>query len=139
MNSGVLVLLIIVGTIGAGIVVTVYRDLIFTSGSSSRPRDSSWTTRRPPVRRSPVRAAETKSKPAEAVSSVVSGAAMPDNDPEMVSFRVLAKLINAKLITETAALETTFDVAAGSSKAYKAAQAKLKKAQAELESLTRSS
>jgi hypothetical protein len=64
----------------------------------------------------------------------VSGIATPNDDPEMVAFRVLAKLIAARLVTETAALETAFDVRAGSSKAYKTVQAKLKAAQVEAES-----
>ena len=42
------------------------------------------------------------------------------------------KLINAGLITETAALQTVFGVKAGSSKDYKRVHEKLKIAQAEI-------
>ena len=82
----------------------------------------------------PAPAGETKPKRAETVSATVSGIAVPDNDAEMIAIRTVAKLINAGMITETAALETVFAVRAGSSRRYRAVQAKLKLAQAEQES-----
>lgn len=89
---------------------------------------------RPPV--SPARAPGPEMTPkwGETVSPPVSGVAMPHDAAEMVLFRGLAKLVRAKVITETAALETVFDVRAGSGKAYTAVRAKLKTALAELES-----
>jgi hypothetical protein len=95
-----------------------------------------WASpQRPPRKRprSPA-LAETPAKPAATVSAVVSGIRTLDNDAEMVALRTLAKLIQAELITETVGLQTVFAVKAGSSKRYKEVQAKLKAAQAELES-----
>ncbi len=138
MNSGWLVLLIILGTIGAGITVTIYRDLIFTPGGTSRPQDSSWRPRRPPARQPAPARGEMGSKWGESISGKVSGTALPDNDAEMVALRALVKLINAGLITETAALQTVFGVKAGSSKDYKRVQEKLKIAQAEIAGASKS-
>jgi len=75
-----------------------------------------------------VSAAETERNETETHFDAVSGVATPNNDAETVSFRVLAKLIQAKHVTETEALETVFGVKAGSSKAYQEARAKLKRA-----------
>ena len=132
MNQGLLAILIVAATIGAAAWVAIHRDVIYppTTRPATRPR-----VRAGPLRISgPTRRPETEQKPHTIVSSPVSGVATPNDDPEMIAVRALAKLIAAQLVTETAALETVFSVKAGSSKAYKSVQAKLKAAQAELES-----
>lgn len=134
MNEGVLAILVIVGTIGAGVVLVMYRDLIFTGAAAPPPRQ-----RRPAQLRRPPARSETVAKPAAIVSIDVSPTAIDNNDPEMIAFRAIAKLVYAGVVTETVAIERAFDVRAGSSKAYKAAQSKLKSALAELESVERDS
>lgn len=136
MNEELLALLVIVATIGAGIWVALHRDVIYPNRAQPAARPRVRTVRQQPMHR-PARIAapvETAAKPDASVSTPISGVAMQNDDPETVAFQVLAKLIKAKLVTETAALETAFGVRAGSSKAYKAVQAKLKAAQAEIDS-----
>lgn len=138
MNEGTLAILVIIATIGAGVVVVMYRDLIFSTPAPPPRQRRPAQLRRPPAARpsTPALAPATEivAKPAAIVSSGVSGIATPESDPEMISARTLAKLIRAGAVNETVAIETAFDVRAGSSKAYKAAQAKLKIALAELDS-----
>lgn len=135
MNEGWLAIGVILATIGSGITLVVYRDLIFTTGAPP-PRQGRRTMRRPAYSRpSAPRQVETPAKPAEAVSCAVSVIAAPENDIEMIAFRALAKLVRAGVVTETLAIEHAFDVKAGSSKAYKAAQVSLKKALSDLDSL----
>jgi hypothetical protein len=136
MNEGWLAICVILATIGSGIALVWYRDLIFTTGAAAPRRPRRSTPRRPA--RPPARPAprvETPAKQAEAVSYAVSSIAAPENDIEMIAFRALAKLVRAGMVNETVAIETVFDVKAGSSKAYKAAQSKLKQALVELDSL----
>ena len=76
--------------------------------------------------------AERDPQPDEDISPGVSGTTTPQTDDEMIAIRALVKLVDAGLVTETAALTTVFGVKAGSSKRYKEVQAKLKVAQAEL-------
>jgi len=133
MNEGWLAIGVILATIGAGIVLVMYRDLIFTTDTPT-PRKQ-----RRPIKRRPGRSAarssnaETPAKQAEVVSNVVSVIAARENDTEMIAFRALAKLVRAGDVTETTALEHAFDVKAGSSRAYKAVQSKLKIALVELD------
>ena len=131
MNEGWLAIGVILATIGSGIALVWYRDLIFTTGAAAPRRPRRPTSRRSATR---PRQVETPAKPAEAVSNAVSVIAAPENDIEMIAFRALAKLVRAKVCTETEALEHAFDVSAGSSKAYKAVQSKLKIALAEIDS-----
>jgi hypothetical protein len=137
MNEGLLALLVIVATIGAGVWVALHRDIIYPERAQPAARSRVRTAKPRPMHRPAqvARPAETVAKPAASVSSPVSRIATPESDPEMIALRALAKLIAADLITETAALQTVFDVKAGSSKRYKEVQAKLKAAQAELESV----
>jgi hypothetical protein len=135
MNEGWLAIGVILATIGSGIALVWYRDLIFTTGAAAPRRPRRSTPRRPARPPAMPRAAETPAKQAEAVSIAVSSIAAPENDIEMIAFRALAKLIRAGAVNETIAIETVFDVKAGSSKAYKAAQSKLKKALVDLDSL----
>jgi len=134
MNEGWLAIGVILATIGSGVALVWYRDLIFTTGAAAprRPRRSTTRPRRSTTR---PRAAETPVKQAEVVSNAVSVIAAPENDIEMIAFRALAKLIRAGAVNETVAIETVFDVKAGSSKAYKMCHANLKRALAELDSL----
>lgn len=127
MNEGWLAIGVILATIGSGIALVVYRDLIFTTGAAA--------PRRPAAARSSAPRSETVAKPAAIVSTAISVIAAPENDIEMIAFRALAKLIRGGVVGETIAIETAFDVKAGNGKAYKAAQAKLKTALAELDSL----
>jgi hypothetical protein len=129
MNEGLLAISVILGTIGAGIALVWYRDLIFTTGAAAPRRQ-----RRPVRPAARPRQIETPAKQAEVVSDVISMIAAPENDIEMIAFRALAKLVRAGAVNETVAIETAFDVKAGSSKAYRAAQAKLKIALFELDS-----
>lgn len=131
MNEGWLAIGVILATIGSAVALVWYRDLIFTTNAPA-PRQ-----RRPAQlrRRSAPRAAETGAKQAAIVSHAVSSIAAPENDIEMIAFRALAKLVRAGMVNETVAIETVFDVKAGSSKAYKAAQSRLKQALVELDSL----
>jgi hypothetical protein len=136
MNEGTLAIMIIVATIGVGIVAVMYRDLIFPTGAPpSRQRRPAQLRRLPAARPrvSPALArSETAPKSTEAVSVPVSPIATPDSDPETIAFQVLAKLVHAGVVTETMALEHAFGVRAGSSKAYTTVRAKLKTALAEL-------
>lgn len=135
MNEGWLAIGVILATIGSGVALVWYRDLIFTTGAAAprRPRQvAGRRPNRPAVRRRPI---ETPAKPAAVVSPAISVITAPENDPEMIAFRALAKLVRAGAVNETIAIETVFDVKAGSSKAYKAAQSKLKKALVDLDSL----
>lgn len=135
MNEGWLAIGVILATIGSGIVLVWYRDLIFTTGAAAPRRPRRSTPRRPQRSTARPRAAETPAKQAELVSTAISVIAAPENDIEMIAFRALAKLVRAGMVNETVAIETVFDVKAGSSKAYKAAQSKLKKALVDLDSL----
>lgn len=136
MNEGWLAIGVILATIGSGVALVWYRDLIFTTGAAAPRRPRRSTARRPAAARPKApRQAETPAKPAEVVSSAISVIAAPENDIEMIAFRALAKLVRAGAVNETIAIETVFDVHAGSSKAYKAAQANLKKALNDLDSL----
>jgi len=135
MNEGWLAIGVILATIGSGIALVWYRDLIFTTGAAPERRPRRPTPRRPAGQRRPAPRTEIEAKPAAIVSSDVSVIATPESDAEMIAFRALAKLIRAGAVNETVAIETAFDVHAGSSKAYKAAQAKMKKALADLDSL----
>jgi len=138
-NEGILAIIIIVATMGAAVWAVLYRDLIWPTLHNSTSRPAARVISRPgrapsaPPRRSPT-LAETAPKPSTTISTAVSGVATPNDETEMIAFRVLAKLIAADLVTETAALQAVFDVRAGSSKRYKEVQAKLKAAQAEVES-----
>lgn len=140
MNEGLLALLIIGGTIGAVIWVALHRDVIYGQPTQPAPEGRVRSRMLRPGRAAPAPArqrlvlVETKAKPAATISAPISATPMQDNDAEMVALRALAKLIAADLVTETAALQTVFAVRAGSSKRYKEVQAKLKIAQAELES-----
>jgi len=133
MNEGWLAIGVILATIGSGIALVWYRDLIFTTGAAAPRRPRRPTPRRPATR---PRQIETPVKQAEVVSDAVSVITAPESEIEMIAFRALAKLVRAGDVTETTALEHAFDVKAGSSKAYKAVQAKLKTALAELDSPT---
>ena len=133
MNEGWLAIGVILATIGSGIALVWYRDLIFTTGAAAPRRPRRSTPRRPARPAARPRQIETPVKQAEVVSNVVSMIAAPENDIEMIAFRALAKLVRAGDVTETIALEHAFDVKAGSSKAYKAVQAKLKIALVELD------
>lgn len=136
MNEGWLAIGVILATIGSGVALVVYRDLIFTTGAAAPRRPRRPTPRRPAATRARAPQSETVAKPSEVVSKAISVIAAPENDIEMIAFRALAKLVRAKVCTETEALEHAFDVSAGSSKAYKAVQAKLKTALADLDSPT---
>lgn len=133
MNEGWLLLLTVIACAGTAITVVWYRDLIWPERfprveeprPRPRPRLASSAPRRP--------SGEMTRKRAEVVSIDVSGVATPQTDAETVSFRTLAKLVSAGVVTETVALETTCNVKAGSSKAYQAAREKLKTALAELD------
>jgi hypothetical protein len=131
MNEGWLAIGVLVATIGSGIALVWYRDLIFTTGAAA-PRRRRPTQRRPVAR---PRATEIPAKRVAMVSPPISPIATLDSDNEMIAFRAIAKLVRAGLITETLAIEHTFDVKAGSSKAYKTCHANLKRALAELDSL----
>lgn len=134
MNPGTLAILTLLGTIGVGITVVWYRDLIWPEYFPPAEPQRRPGPRRPPAARArQVKPAEMEPKPAATVSNGVSGIATPNNDAEMVALRAVAVLIQANMITETAALETLFCVKAGSSKRYKAIHAKLKQAQSELD------
>ncbi len=133
MSPGLQLLLTIVATIFAVGTVVVYRDLIFEQPARPTP------TRRRPTR-SPASAASSASsapaalpKPApkqqEIISPPVSASTIAENDAEMLAFLAIAKLIQANMITETAALQTVFNVKPGSSRAYQDARTKLKQAQ----------
>ena len=128
MNEGTLAILVIIATIGAGVVVVAYRDLIFSTGAPPPRERRPAQLRRPPAGRP----SETPAKPAEAISVPISPIATPESDPEMIAFQALAKLVRAGVVTETIALEHAFGVRAGSSKAYTTVRAKLKVALAEL-------
>jgi len=134
MNEGWLAIGVILATIGSGVALVWYRDLIFTTGAAAPRRPRRSTARRPAAARP--RQVETPAKPAEVVSNAISVIAAPDNDIEMIAFRALAKLVRAGVVGETVAIETAFDVKAGNGKSYKAAQSNLKRALAELDSLT---
>ena len=134
MNEGWLAIGVILATIGSGIALVWYRDLIFTTGAAAPRRQRRPTPRRPAAARPRASQSETVAKPSEVVSNAISVIAAPENDIEMIAFRALAKLVRAGAVNETVAIETAFDVKAGSSKAYKAAQAKLKIALFELDS-----
>lgn len=131
--EGLLLLLTVIGTAGAGLTVVWYRDLIWPEHFPRSPAPRRPAPRR--VVRGPA-AGETKPKPAEAVSPTVSGVATPQTDAETVSFRTLAKLVKAGVVTETVALESACEVKAGSSKAYMAAREKLKAALAEIDKIS---
>lgn len=131
MNEGWLAIGVILATIGSGVALVWYRDLIFTTGAAAPRRPRRSTPRRPAATRPRT---EIEAKPSEVVSNAISVIAAPENDIEMIAFRALAKLIRAGAVNETVAIETVFDVRAGSSKAYRAAQAKLKIALFELDS-----
>ncbi len=135
MNEGWLAIGVILATIGSGVALVVYRDLIFTTGAAAPRRPRRSTLRRPQRSTARPHAAETPVKQVAMVSPPVSPIATPDSDVEMIAFRAIAKLVRAGLITETLAIEHTFDVKAGSSKAYKTCHANLKRALAELDSL----
>jgi hypothetical protein len=136
MNEGWLAIGVILATIGSAVALVWYRDLIFTTGAAAPRRPRRSTPRRPAAARPRApRQAETPAKPAEVVSTAISVIAAPENDIEMIAFRALAKLIRAGAVNETVAIETVFDVKAGSSKAYKTAQSNLKKALNDLDSL----
>jgi hypothetical protein len=135
MNEGWLAIGVILATIGSGVALVWYRDLIFTTGAAAPRRPRRSTPRRPARSAARPRQAETPVKQAEAISNAVSVIAAPENDIEMIAFRALAKLVRAGKVNETVAIETVFDVKAGSSKAYKAAQSKLKQALVDLDSL----
>jgi len=142
MNEGLLALILILGTIGAVIWAVMYRDLIWPTSPNSPRRPAGRVRSRvlrpgraaPAAPRQRLALVETRAKSTATVSEPVSGVATLENDAEMIALRTLAKLIAANQITETAALQTVFAVRAGSSKRYKEVQAKLKIAQAELES-----
>jgi hypothetical protein len=76
---------------------------------------------------------ETPPQPPETHFAPVSGALTPQSDAETIAFHCLAKLVRAGMLTETQALEGSFDVKAGSSKAYQEKRAKLKAALADLD------
>lgn len=135
MNEGWLAIGVILATIGSAVALVVYRDLIFTTGAAPPRRPRSSTPRRPPARRRSAPRTETPVKRVAMVSPPISAIATLDLDTEMIAFRAIAKLVRAGVITETLAIEHTFDVKAGSSKAYKACHANLKRALAELDSL----
>lgn len=135
MNEGWLAVGVILATIGSGVALVWYRDLIFTTGAAAPRRPRQVAPRRPPGRRRSAPARETPAKSAAIVSQAVSVIAAPENDVEMIAFRALAKLIRAGVVGETVAIETAFDVKAGNGKAYKAAQSKLKQALVDLDSL----
>lgn len=134
MNEGWLAIGVILATIGSGVALVWYRDLIFTTGAAAPRRQRRPTPRRPAAARPRAQPSETVAKSPEVVSNAISVIAAPENDIEMIAFRALAKLVRAGAVNETVAIETAFDVKAGSSKAYKAAQTKLKIALFELDS-----
>lgn len=133
MNEGWLAIGVILATIGSGVVLVWYRDLIFSPGAAAPRRSRRQVKRRPGRAAARSSTTETPAKPAETASEAVSVVAIENDSMEMIAFLVLAKLIRARDITETVALEHAFDVKAGSSKAYKAAQAKLKRALEDLD------
>jgi hypothetical protein len=135
MNEGWLAIGVILATIGSGVALVWYRDLIFTTGAAAprRPRQVAPRRRARPATRP--RQVETPAKRVAMVSPPVSPIATLDSDTEMIVFRAIAKLVRAGVITETLAIEHAFDVKAGSSKAYKACHANLKRALFELDSL----
>lgn len=133
MNPGILAIFTLLGTVGAGVVIMFYRDLIFDAPPPARRRLAG----RRPVRR---RQATTRPKPIETpreinaiISQAVSGIAMPGETAETVALRVILKLVAAKLVTETIALETVFNVKAGSKKRYVELRDKFKQLQSELD------
>lgn len=129
MNEGLLLLLTVLAVAGLAIAVLWYRDLIWPERFAppvQRQRS------RPRLRPRRVVPPEMKAKPREGVSITVSGVPMAQKEVETVSFRTLAKLVHAGVVTETVALETACNVRAGSSKAYQEARANLKKALADL-------
>lgn len=135
MNEGWLAIGVILATIGSGVALVVYRDLIFTTGAAAPRRQRRPTPRRPAAARPRAPQGETVAKRVAMVSPPVSPVATLDSDDEMIVFRAIAKLVRAGDITETIAIEHTFDVKAGSSKAYKVCHANLKRALLELDSL----
>jgi len=142
MNQGALALGLIVAAIGAVIWVSLHRHVIWPeTARPAEPRARPRPAARPGrlahrVRPGRAPAVETEPKRPATISEPVSGVATPDDDTEMIAVRTIAKLIAADLVTETVALQTAFGVKPGSSKRYKEVQAKLKMAQAELESPT---
>lgn len=134
MNEGWLAIGVILATIGSGVALVWYRDLIFTGAAAPR-RPHHSTPRRPPARRRSAPRAKMPAKRVAMISPPISPIATLDSDTEMIAFRAIAKLVRAGVITETLAIEHTFDVKAGSSKAYKVCHANLKRALAELDSL----
>lgn len=107
---------------------------LFSAPASHSPVRSHSLRRRVPIRRpdgklnGSVSVAETSRNGAETHFDDVSAIATPKDDPEMIAFRFLARLIKAGMLTETQALEGACEVKAGSSKAYQEARGKLKKA-----------
>jgi len=138
MYTGYLAIGVLVATIGAIVWIALHRRVIFGDAESQVQKPvrlgPTRAPRKTPARSRPpaVAAAETPAKQLAMVSSDVSGATMPDSDPEMVSIRTIAKLVAADLTKETSALETVFEVKAGGGKRYKEVQAKLKEVLKEL-------
>lgn len=139
MNQGTLAILVILATIGVAIFAATHRDLLFpASNQRSRVPGKHLHSRQPAlrvVRGSSSARPETTPKQHETVSTGVSGVATSQEDPETIALRTIAKLVAEDLLTETKALETVFNVKAGSSKEYKRVHAKLKSIQAQLERL----
>lgn len=128
MNPAILVFVTIAATIGAAIWVALHRHVIYPDRYTT-PAPPARSRRRVPLS---TRQREIAVKPAAIISAPVSSVATPNIDAETVAIQTIAKLIAAGKITETAALETVFNVKAGSSRRYKEVQAKLKTAQSEL-------
>ncbi len=133
MSPGMQLLLTLVATVLAVIAVVTYRDLIFQQPARPTP-----TRRRPArspasspgsARAAPAAPPKPAAKQQETISAPISGISLQENDAEMVAFLAIAKLIQANMITETAALQTVFNVKPGSSRAYQDARTKLKQAQ----------
>lgn len=103
----------------AAIYFLVWKDRIQPILSHLLPsRPAAWPT---PL-------AETEPKIDETISDSVSSIETPENDAEMVSILTILKLVEADLVTETAAITTVFGVKAGGGKEYKRIAARVKAA-----------
>jgi len=133
-NEGTLAIFVVLAVIGAAAWAAWHRDIAYPVQAPRQVLAAPTRSGRRvgAVARRRARRVSLPPKRAEAVSTPVSGSRVPHVDPETVAFQLFAKLVRAGAITETALLEHAFGVKAGSSKAYKAAHAKLKAALAEL-------
>lgn len=125
-DPGLYAILVILGSVGAVIWVFSHRQYIWTDAPQRSPAPQLSARRI-------VKPAETPPKQAATISPLVSPVATPNTEAETVSLRLIAKLVKANVVTQTAAIEAAFDVRAGSSKRYVALVERYKLAAAELD------